>query len=806
MPGIRNKKSKTKTKVKKPGKRIKAIQEATEVLEERIATTTSSPEKVKKSKKKVSRNEAHARQDKYNKDKYAAHRDIGELPEIVNLKRRKSCERDFKLFCKTYFPAVFYLGWSTDQIKTANKIELTILKSGLFAVAMPRGSGKTALCIAAMIWATAYAHKRYLYFIGDEQSSADGSLLAVKTAWETNDLLFEDFPELAFPIRKLEGITIRQKGQIFNDRPVGSRWESQSVRFPCIVIDKEQAKKYPKWTMETKKKSGVYCYKSAGTIIMTKGIGGGIRGAFVTHPLTGEMLRPDLILADDVQTDKTAASPSSVIRIIENINGAVKGLSGPDKLIAGVMPCTVIREDDVSDQFLDQLKHPEWKGERFSLVNGWPDGITEEEISNETPPGRDWNKYDQLRRESLRSHGDIRLATVFYSENRKVMDKGFDVSWKERYNSDKSLEGNKEVSAQQHAMNLRLEDPHTFAAEYQNRPKRASSSQSVPLASAQVAEKITNIDRFNVPSQCQYITSFIDIQNEMLFQVTVAWVTDYTGYIIDYGTFPEFGHRYFTKSQAERWCRMSKCYFDAYPNESPEGFNQSNQPKAPFESKIYHAVKALCTLSLNKTFVRDDGVQMEINRIGVDCNWGKSESKAKEAIRDLRDNRLLPCHGMYVGATSRSFGEYQRKDFQLYEDQKHPNTDHVGWILSKNASNMRHLLVDVNYYKTFVFNRLSTPTGKTGSMTLFNAKPEDHQMFADHVTKGEYPEEVQARGKKVEEWKANVGVDNDYFDCIVGNTALASFEGCRLQDDIINKPRPTSKRKLSDMYARKRNA
>jgi len=79
-------------------------------------------------------------------------------------------------------------------------------------------------------------------------------------------------------------------------------------------------------------------------------------------------------------------------------------------------------------------------------------------------------------------------------------------------------------------------------------------------------------------------------------------------------------------------------------------------------------------------------------------------------------------------------------------------------------------------------------------------------MIADHVTKSEYPEEVQARGKKVEEWKQHVGKDNDLFDCLVGNVALASFEGCRLQDDVPNKPRSKTKRKLSDIYASKRNA
>jgi hypothetical protein len=68
--------------------------------------------------------------------------DIGKIPEVVNPERKIKAMESFKTFCETYFPEVFYLPWSPDHLKVIEKIEQAVLKGGLFALAMPRGSGK----------------------------------------------------------------------------------------------------------------------------------------------------------------------------------------------------------------------------------------------------------------------------------------------------------------------------------------------------------------------------------------------------------------------------------------------------------------------------------------------------------------------------------------------------------------------------------------------------------------------------------------------------------------------------------------
>jgi len=70
-------------------------------------------------------------------------RDIAPLPEVVNPERKKECERNFQLFCESYFPETYSLEWSPDHLKAIEKIETAVLEGGLFALAMPRGSGKS---------------------------------------------------------------------------------------------------------------------------------------------------------------------------------------------------------------------------------------------------------------------------------------------------------------------------------------------------------------------------------------------------------------------------------------------------------------------------------------------------------------------------------------------------------------------------------------------------------------------------------------------------------------------------------------
>jgi len=101
-----------------------------------------------------------------------AGRDIGELPEITDLTRKQKAEHDFQYFCEAYFPQTFHLAWSADHVKVIRRIEQAVLHGGLFAMAMPRGSGKSTISECACIWAVLYGHREFVCLIGSDEGHA----------------------------------------------------------------------------------------------------------------------------------------------------------------------------------------------------------------------------------------------------------------------------------------------------------------------------------------------------------------------------------------------------------------------------------------------------------------------------------------------------------------------------------------------------------------------------------------------------------------------------------------------------------
>jgi hypothetical protein len=89
--------------------------------------------------------EARRRQAERNRAATKAAQDIYPVPEVEDYERRNACGESFRLFCRTYFPRAFWRAWSDDHLRVIAKIEKAVLEGGLFAFAMPRGSGKTSL-------------------------------------------------------------------------------------------------------------------------------------------------------------------------------------------------------------------------------------------------------------------------------------------------------------------------------------------------------------------------------------------------------------------------------------------------------------------------------------------------------------------------------------------------------------------------------------------------------------------------------------------------------------------------------------
>lgn len=643
----------------------------------------------------------------------AAGRDIGDLPEIVNPERKESCKKDFRKFCESYFPTTFPLEWSADHIVVISKMENCVLNGGLFALAMPRGSGKSTLSEICAIWSLVYGHRGFVTLVGATESAALEMLDSIKTEFETNDLLLEDFPEVCFPIRQLEGISNRCSGQTYHGERTRITWTSNEVALP---------------TIEGSAASGV--------VIRVAGITGRVRG-MKAKKASGEAIRPEFVIVDDPQTTESANSIEQTRKRIRILSSDILGLAGPGKKISAVMPCTVIRAEDMADQILDRGKHPEWNGERTKLLYKEPVNL------------KLWEEYSEIRSDALREDGNIDRATEFYLANREEMDKGAEVAWESRYNHD-------EVSALQHAMNLKLQDEAAFQAEYQNEPLVTDTQTDTMLSVDEICSKLNGIERGIVPLECVRLTMFIDIQKGLLFYCICGWSDDFSGSVIDYGAWPDQNRLRFTLADANpKWDKK-------FPN-------------AGLEGQIYESLSALTSEQLSREFRREDGAMLRIERVLIDANWGASTDIVYQFCRQRGHGIVMPAHGRYIGAASKPMTEYKKHAGEkLGFNWMIPN------VSGKRA--IRHVIFDTNFWKSFIHARLTVSMGDAGSLSLFGKSPIRHQLLAEHLT-SEYRIRTEGRGRTVDEWRIRVQhLDNHWLDCVAGCAVAASMLGSQLPE------------------------
>jgi hypothetical protein len=653
-----------------------------------------------------------------------------------NPQRKKACIESFRGFCEFYFPQTFHLAWSDDHLKVVRKIETAVLEGGLFAMAMPRGSGKTSLCEVACLWALVYGHREFVALIGSDEEHAADMLDSIRSEMENNDLLEEDFSEVCGPIRALEGIHQRAAGQLYQGARTHVQWTNKEIVLP--TIDGSVA---------------------SGAIVKVAGITGRIRG--MKHKrVDGKTTRPALVLLDDPQTDESARSPSQCATREQILAGAILGLAGPGRKIAGLMTLTVVRPDDMADRILDRDKHPSWQGERTKMVYAFP-----------TPGGggasggeKLWQQYAQILADGFRSDQGIGAATEFYRQHQAAMDEGAVVAWPQRFNPD-------ELSALQHAMNLKFRDERAFFAEYQNEPLLTPGiAEGDPMDADAIAGKTNGMPRGSVPVGVQHLTMFVDVQATLLFWMVCGWEANFTGYVLDYGAYPDQKRAYFTLRDARRTLQV------VHPGMGQEGV-------------IYAGLQALTGQLLRRQWRRDDGAAMTIERVLVDANWGNSTDVVYQFCRQSPHAALLmPSHGRYVGAASRPFSEYNRRP-----------GDRLGlhWHVTaaQNKRGLRYLLFDANYWKSFVHARLAVALGDPGCLSLFapdaacggasrggsgGGGSGGHRLLAEHLT-AEYRVRTQGRGREVDEWKLRTpGGENHWFDGLVGCAVAGSMQGAVL--------------------------
>lgn len=534
------------------------------------------PEKGKRYDAKRSRENARQREDAEDV------REISPLPAIVDPVRRDRCLADLRTALETWFPKRFPLAWSKDHLAYIGHLARAINDGGSQATAMPRGSGKTTIAEGAAIWGILSGRTPFAMLIGATNPAALELLQSIRMELETNDVLLEDFPEVCYPLRRLEGLN--QRRLLYQGNQVRMHLLKYQILLPDIPGS-----------------------LSAGSIIRTAGLTGRIRGAKYTRA-DGTIIRPTIAIIDDPQTKRSAKSDTQCTEREGVINSDVAGLAGPGKSIALVMPCTVIRKGDLADRYLDHDQYPEWHGQKAGLLKSLPNAAAMEL----------WQQYWEVRREGLRQDDSGAAGNAFYEANREAMDAGAIANWPER-----KLEH--EVSAIQHFMNIYLKNPSAAMAEYQNEPEDLTQTSS-PLDPEQIIRRVTHLAQGVMPVATECLSVGIDVQGALLYWLALASERGPTSSVIDYGTWPQQRTAHFTLRDATRTIQK------AFPERDAPG-------------QLHGALETLIAELVGREFAREDGTKFRVGRIVIDARW-ETENIIKFIRSSTHKSLLIPAQGL----------------------------------------------------------------------------------------------------------------------------------------------------------------
>jgi len=579
---------------------------------------------------------------------------------------------------------------------------------GRFACAMPRGSGKTTLAEVETLRALLYGHRRFVVFIGATEKHAARALKRMQAELETNDLLLADFPEACYPVRRLERIHNRAKGQTLDGQPTRIEWTAEGLVLPTVP--------------------GAPC---SGAAVQVAGLTGSVRGMNVLGP-DGMPMRPDLVVIDDAQTRESAKSPTQTADREAIIADDILGLAGPTVSIAAFNLCTPIYVNDLAERFLSPEKHPEWQGVRTKMLASFP---TKLDL---------WDTYADLRRNSFRDGTEGATANEFYEANRAEMDAGAVATWPERKKPD-------ELSGIQSAMNLHLDNPRGFRAEYQCEPDAGDHAAGAKELSADVvAGKLSGIPRYEVPYETSRLVAFIDVGGSVLWYCVTAWDERFGGAVVDYGSWPRQNRSVFAANDA----RPSLA--DKYP-----GFNESQL--------VFAGLRDLTNDILSRVYYKSGtGGQHRIDRCLIDAGW--NTAAVYQFCRQTEwKATVLPSKG--VGRSTTALGVAKWKARPGERSGYH-------WRLTAGDDGKgRSVQFDPDAWKSFTHERLLTPPGGGGCLSLFGSSAAAHPMISEHCA-AEYSEPITLRGDTFDKWLNRPDrPDNHLWDCLVGTAVAASVEG-----------------------------
>ena len=261
-----------------------------------------------------------------------------------------------------------------------------------------------------------------------------------------------------------------------------------------------------------------------------------------------------------------------------------------------------------------------------------------------------------------------------------------------------------------------------------------------------LTERIIDVARGVVPAEAQWLTAGVDLGKYLAHWIVVAWSPGATGHIVDYGRLEVAGEDVGVEQALLIALReFRELVQEGWPVGAPDG-----DVMVPGQAWI----DAGYMTSVVYAFCRQAGrpFRPTIGR-------GAAQQHRQWYNRPTRTGSLVKQIG---------------------------DGFHINRLPAEKLD-----LVEVNadHWKTWVHQRLSTPLGKPGAMSLFRAAPQEHLALAKHLTAETKAEEFVAGRGVVVKWE-RLRRQNHWFDALYNACAAGHVCGVRLVDDERQRKEP----------------
>jgi phage terminase large subunit GpA-like protein len=277
-------------------------------------------------------------------------------------------------------------------------------------------------------------------------------------------------------------------------------------------------------------------------------------------------------------------------------------------------------------------------------------------------------------------------------------------------------------------------------------PVTSSKWEETALVTHELAARMSELARGIVPASAQRLTLAADLGKYLVHWIVVAWSPGAAGHIVDYGRLEVASEDLGVEQAlliALRECR--DLALGGWPVGSPDGEHMAPHQAWIDAGYMTHVVYAFC---------RETG------------------------------NRFVPAIGRGAGQQHRQW--YRRPTSTGSIVQHIAEGFHLNWLPAEQL----HLAeVDADHWKTWVHQRLSTPLGKPGAMSLFQAAAEEHLALAKHLTAERKTDQFVAGKGVVTKWE-RLRRQNHWFDALYNACVAGHYCGVRLVGELPAEPPP----------------